>query len=80
MLAGPKLRIMVEMGTGRLPVLSSFELALCKESERKIYHSSFDSDHLSFANSDWKCNRSLFVSSPQRGEMVIAWRSFLFAP
>jgi hypothetical protein len=28
--AGPELRIMVEMGTGTLPVLSSFELVLCE--------------------------------------------------
>src|ERR1700730_578393 len=37
----------------------------------------FSISHLSFANSSWKCNRTLFVASPQRGEMFIAWRSFL---
>jgi hypothetical protein len=31
------------------------------------------------ANSIWKCNRTLFVSSPQRGEMFIARRSFLYS-
>ena len=30
MRAGPELRTRLERGTGRLPVLSSFELALCK--------------------------------------------------
>ena len=32
--------------------------------------------HLGPANLSWKCNRTLFVASPQRGEMFIAWRSF----
>src|ERR1700686_800390 len=35
------------------------------------------------ANSSWKCNRTLFVASPQRGrrggEMFIARRSFLYS-
>jgi hypothetical protein len=46
---------------------------------RKIFHLSFSNSHLSFANSSLKCNRTLFVASPQRGEMFIAWRSFLYS-
>ena len=35
--------------------------------------------HLRFANSSWKCTRTLFVASPHRGEMFIAWRSLLYS-
>ena len=28
----------------------------------------------------WKCNRTLFVASPQRGEMFIAWGVLFFTP
>src|SRR5438874_1378243 len=46
--------------------------------KRKLRNRS-NSFRLSFANSSWKCNRTVLGASPQGGEMFIARRSFLYS-
>jgi hypothetical protein len=56
--------------------LSAWDEDTCRTNRRDFPFLIFQ---LSFANSSLKCNRTLFVASPQRGEMFIAWRSFLYS-